>query len=102
MEKGGREQGRLVGVRIVLQSFAIWSMLFLWIKIGSLLQISLSYCRLPLYDWIIVGWQGGRLLSWDFEASFGTSVVQETDLPGQLFSLPTDTIVHLNSTLWRI
>lgn len=51
MEKGGREQGRLVGVRTVPQTFAIWSMLFLWIKIGSLLQISLSCCSLALYDW---------------------------------------------------
>lgn len=51
VEKGGREKGRLVGVRTVPQTFAIWSMLFLWIKIGSLLQISLSCCSLALYDW---------------------------------------------------
>lgn len=35
-----------------------------------------------------VGWQGERPLPWDFQASFGTLVVQETDLPSQLLSLP--------------
>lgn len=43
-----------------------------------------------------------RLLPWDFEASFGTLVVQETGLPGQLLSLPIDAFVHLSSAPWRI
>lgn len=61
-------------------------MLFLWIKIGSILQVSLSCYRLAQYDWTTFAWQGIRLLPRDFEASFGTLVVQETGLPGQLLS----------------
>lgn len=49
--EGGRDQGRLVGVRTVPQTFATWSALFLWIQIGSLLQISLSCCSLASPGW---------------------------------------------------
>lgn len=48
-EEGGRDQGRLVGVRTAPQIFAIWCALFIWTKTGSLLQVCLSCCRVALH-----------------------------------------------------
>lgn len=50
-EEGGRDQGRLVGVRTAPQIFAIWCALFIWTKTGSLLQVCLSCCRVALHGW---------------------------------------------------
>lgn len=51
MEKVEGSKGGLWGVRTVPQTFAMWTVLFLWIKVGSLLHISLSCCSLALCGW---------------------------------------------------
>lgn len=51
MERVEGSKGGLWGVRTVPQTFVMWTVLFLWIKVGSLLQIFLNCYSLALCDW---------------------------------------------------